>query len=147
MLIIWDSSFHLFFTPSNLWDNKKRRCDFIFSDIFSYYTYFTILKFKMEVHLPGEFKVIFSLFFVLFCVFFVLFLCFFRSFLLTRPYFIRICTFLSKTVVFSSIWKFLVLFHIIQFYHDSRVPFNCPFPYFLPFLLGILFRTFSVPFN
>lgn len=74
----FDSSFHLFFIPPNLWNNKKRRCEFIFSDIFSYYTYFTILKLKMEVHLPGEFQVffrcfsdlfqvIFSLFFVLFC--------------------------------------------------------------------------------
>ena len=124
-------------------EQQKRRCGFIFFDIISDYTYFTILKFKMEVHLPGEFQVFFrcfsDLFQVIFSLFFVLFLCFFRSFLFTRPYFIRICTFLSKTVVFISIWKFLVLFHIIQFYHDSRVPFNCLFPYF--------FRTFSVPFG
>ena len=136
MLTIWDSLFLSSFIPPNLWDNKKE-------DVNSSSPIFFLIILILP-YWNSKWKCIYL---VNFSCFSVVFQSFFRSFLLTRPYFIRICTFLSKTVVFSSIWKFLVLFHIIQFYHDSRVPFNCPFPYFLPFLLGILFRTFSVPFS
>ena len=123
MLTIWDSLFLSFSIPPNLWDNKKRRCEFIFFGIFSYYTYFTILIFYME----GHFSVIFHVFFVLFCS--------------LKPYFIGLCTFLSKNVFFCYFMKLFSLISydtiLTRWWMSFQLSFSVLFPYFL--------RTFSVP--
>ena len=51
----------IFYTSKSLGQQKKKMWIHLLR-YFSYYTYFTILKFKMEVHLPGEFQVFFRCF-------------------------------------------------------------------------------------
>ena len=143
MLTIWDLLFLSFFIPPNLWDNKKRRCEFIFSDIFSYYTYFTILKFKMEVHLPGEFQVFFRPFSGDFQSFFCSFFVFFSFFFVRKALFYKNLYFFVENCRF---WLHMKIFSFIS-YNTILTLWWCTFQLSFSVLFAYHFRTFCVPFN